>query len=486
MIFSSAIFLFGFLPIVLAFYLLAPTLALRNALVIAASLVFYAWGEPVAILLLLSSVVVNFALGLGIDRARATPWLARLLLGLGVAANLAALGCFKYLDFVIANLNELSSSAGLSWRLAPLGLTMPIGISFYTFQGMSYVIDVFRGSCAVETKLSRLLLVVSLFPHQIAGPIVRYADLAPQLVARRTTLDDLSCGLTRFVQGLAKKMLIANTLAYPADLIFEVHYAELTTPVAWIGVICYTLQIYFDFSGYSDMAIGLARLFGFRLKENFEHPYGARSVTEFWRRWHISLSSWFRDYLYIPLGGNRSGAARTLLNLVLVFLLCGLWHGASWSFAIWGLLHGAFLVVERVGFGQRLERWPSALRRVYTLVAVMIGWVYFRADTAVEAEHFVKAMFGLARGDGRLQTPVMYLETPVLAALAAGVFFATPGPGRALWAKLRDAARHLGVSAAGRARAGATLRLAAQVAAAAAGAITVAASTHNPFIYYRF
>jgi alginate O-acetyltransferase complex protein AlgI len=485
MVFSSAIFLFGFLPVVLCLYLALPTLRLRNALIIIASLIFYAWGEPVAILLLLASVVVNFWVGVGIDRCRDRPRLARGLLAAGVVANLSALGYFKYLGFLVANLNELLAATGLALQLPSTGLTLPIGISFYTFQGMSYVIDVYRGTCAVERKFSRLLLVVSLFPHQIAGPIVRYADVAAQLSSRRTSLDDLSAGFSRLIVGLAKKMLIANTVAYPADLIFAMSYKDWTAPLAWLGVVCYTLQIYFDVSGYSDMAIGLARLFGFELKENFAHPYGSRSVTEFWRRWHISLSSWFRDYLYIPLGGNRAGPARTYANLVIVFFLCGLWHGASWTFVVWGLLHGLFLVVERVGFGKTLARWPAPLQHAYTLLAVMIAWVYFRADSAAKGELFVKAMFGFGRGDGTY-TLSMYVDAGVVAAIAFGLFFATPGPARAVLRLAGGLAHRAGLGAPARAAGGSALLVVWQVAAALLCALAVAASTHNPFIYYRF
>ena len=291
---------------------------------------------------------------------------------------------FKYADFLVGNLNALLGPL----RLAPLslpGIALPIGISFFTFQALSYVIDVYRREVPVQRNPFDLGLYIALFPQLIAGPIVRYHDVARQLVERVVTRQGFAYGVERFVVGLGKKVLIANTLAVQADLIFAIPADQLTAPVAWFGLVCYTLQIYFDFSGYSDMAIGLGYMFGFRFLENFSHPYVAQSITEFWRRWHISLSTWFRDYLYVPLGGNRGSALRTYRNLVLVFFLCGLWHGASWSFVVWGLLHGFLLVIERMGLGRLMARWPRALRHAWTLFFVMIAWVFFRADSLPQA-----------------------------------------------------------------------------------------------------
>ncbi len=344
MLFSAATFLFLFLPVLLLLYFLCPR-RLRNLLLLTASLLFYVWGEKTYVFVLLASIAVNYTLGLWLDGLR-TARGRRLAIALAVFANLGLLATFKYAVFLLQNCNVALAAL----HLAPLpvpNIHLPLGISFFTFHALSYVIDVYRGEVRALKDPIAFALYISFFPQSIAGPIVRYSDLATQLVRRRFFRAGFAEGVRRFIFGLSKKMLIANTLALPADAIFGLPPEGLSAGLAWLGITCYTLQIYFDFSGYSDMAIGLARMFGFDFKENFNYPYVSRSVTEFWRRWHMSLSSWFRDYLYIPLGGNRRGTIHTYFNLLAVFFLCGLWHGASWAFVGWGLYHGGFLVLER-------------------------------------------------------------------------------------------------------------------------------------------
>ena len=348
MVFSEPAFLFWFLPLLLGAYFLCPR-AGRNALLLAASLIFYAWGEGGFVLVMLASIGMNYAFGLLIER-RVSTHKTCAALWLGIIANLLLLAAYKYTGFVSSNLCGLLRWWGVD-TADPLPVHLPIGISFFTFQAMSYLVDVHRRQVPAQRNPLHVALYISMFPQLIAGPIVRYRDIARQIVDRAVTRQGFASGIRRFAIGLGKKVIIANSLAWPADQIFTIPNHELTTAVAWWGVTCYTLQIYFDFSGYSDMAVGLGRMFGFEFMENFNYPYIARSMTDFWRRWHISLSTWFRDYLYIPLGGNRRGRARTLVNLALVFFLCGLWHGASWTFAIWGLYHGLFLILERRGGG---------------------------------------------------------------------------------------------------------------------------------------
>src|SRR5262245_5148881 len=328
-------------------------------------------------------------MAIAVDRERESGR-SRVWLAIAVAVNLVVLGIFKYANFFADNVNTLLLALQVQPVVVPRVL-LPIGISFFTFHAISYVVDVSRRDATAQKSPVHAALYLLLFPQLIAGPIIRYRDLADQLALRRVTLDDVAYGVRRFIIGLGKKVLVANVVAGPVDKIFAMPFAQLSAAHAWLGIVCYTLQIYFDFSGYSDMAIGLGRMFGFRFPENFRWPYVAASVQEFWRRWHISLSTWFRDYLYIPLGGNRVSPARRYRNLVTVFFLCGLWHGASWNFVIWGLWHGTFLVIERVASsGERRGR--PFLSHVYTLVVVMIGWVFFRADTLSHAVAFLGAM----------------------------------------------------------------------------------------------
>jgi alginate O-acetyltransferase complex protein AlgI len=391
MVFSSPIFLFLFLPIVLLVYLTFGR-KFRNLILLAASLVFYAWGENIFVLLMLVSIFVNYISGLLIDGSHRRGKSGTVPLFFAVTANLGLLCFFKYANFLTDNLNILLAKL----QFPPLVLEevhLPIGISFFTFQALSYVIDVYRRESPAQKNLVNIALYISLFPQLIAGPIVRYHDIANQIANRKTRINDFSSGVQRFIIGLSKKVLLANVLGRTADYIFSLPPDKIPASLAWLGAVSYTLQIYYDFSGYSDMAIGLGRMFGFQLLENFNYPYISRSIREFWRRWHISLSAWFRDYLYIPLGGNQKGPARTYANLIIVFFLTGLWHGASWTFVAWGLFHGFFLVFERVRPGKYLLGiMPAFVQHLYVLLIVTIGWVFFRAETFSHAFSYIRAM----------------------------------------------------------------------------------------------
>jgi alginate O-acetyltransferase complex protein AlgI len=486
MLFSSAIFLYLFLPLLLAVYFLLPC-RVRNLLLLLASLEFYLWGENTYIWVLLVSIALNYLMGLGMSQAKENRR-RRLLLFVAVAVNLSLLGFFKYADFTIENLNRLREHLHLSPLRQPR-IHLPLGISFFTFHALSYVIDIYRREATALRNPVDFALYISFFPQSIAGPIIRYTDVAGQLARRTISTASFTSGLQQFVFGLSKKMLLANTLAAPADAIFSTSLpaAGLTCAVAWLGVICYTLQIYFDFSGYSDMAIGLARMFGFAFRANFNYPYLACSITDFWRRWHISLSSWFRDYLYLPLGGNRHGRFRTYFNLTLVFFLCGLWHGASWTFVTWGLFHGGFLVLERMGLGRRLERLPL-LRHGYTLLVVMIGWVLFRAENFAQAQLFLKAIVGLGQGDSQQYALNTFLDNATLPALLAAVICSAP----VLVLIQRLSVQTLVLTARRRWLAGGLEAFYAAVSAAGvvmlliASAMQLASGTYNPFIYFRF
>jgi len=476
MLFASPLFLFLFLPLTLAAHFAAPR-AWRNAVLLAASLVFYAWGEAPYVALVLASVAFNWALGIAIANAvdvRAR----RRRLALAVAGNLGTLAVFKYANFAVANVNALAPVLGTG-PLALAVIPLPLGISFFTFHAISYVVDVYKRNADAQRSVSAFALYILLFPQLIAGPIIRWRDIAAQLVARDVRLADFAYGVRRFVLGLGKKTLIANTLGRTADAIFALPAAELTTPLAWLGLVCYTLQIYFDFSGYSDMAIGLMRMFGFRILENFNYPYVARSVREFWRRWHISLSNWFRDYLYVPLGGNRRGRRRAYANLVVVFLLCGLWHGASWPFVLWGAWHGAFLVAERAGLDRWLDR-RAWIAHTYALAAIMGGWVLFRCDTLAHAIDYYAALAGLAQGEVTRQPLRQHLDGLVVLTLVVATVFATPLARRIGQWRDRVAA------AGGAARAVLVADVAWLGIVLVASAAMLAAGTYNPFIYFRF
>jgi len=381
MVFSSIVFLSLFFPVVIVLHTAVKNNVFRNVLLLIASLLFYAYGENIYILILLISALINYIMALVIDR-RKRKW----LLVLTIILNLGILCFFKYTGFIVANVNSL-----LNLDIKAPDITMPIGISFFTFQALSYVVDVYRRQVPVQKDYAKLLLYISFFPQLIAGPIVRYKDIAEEIDHRTVTADNVAFGLRRFIAGLAKKVLIANTMGACADFIFNSGAEGLNICSAWIGAVSYLMQIYFDFSGYSDMAIGLGKMFGFHFKENFNHPYTAVSIQDFWRRWHISLSTWFRDYVYIPLGGNRTGQLNTVINRMIVFFLTGLWHGANWTFVVWGLYHGMFLLIE--AFVPKLKSLPKAAGHIYTLLVVTVGFVIFRADTLGEAVTFISRMF---------------------------------------------------------------------------------------------
>ena len=483
MVFSSPLFLFLFLPLVLTVYLLLPRIGARNLWLLLVSLVFYAWGEVGFILLLLASTLVNYCLGLWVDRVSDSRQRKRAV-AVAVIINLGLLAFFKYASFAVSTINSLLGWAGLSAFPTPR-VVLPIGISFFTFHALSYVIDVYRRKWAPARDPRDVALYIFFFPQLVAGPILRWSAIAPQLGQRVVCREQFAEGIRRFAGGLAKKMIIANAVAVPADQIFALAPGEVSAPVAWFGIVCYSLQIYFDFSGYSDMAVGLGKMFGFQFLENFDFPYIAQSIRDFWRRWHISLSTWFRDYLYIPLGGNRVSTGRSYLNLLIVFFLCGLWHGASWTFVVWGLFHGAFLVLERTRFGVMLDGLPRPLRHLYTVFVFMMGWVLFRADTFAGAGHYFAALFGLV--EGTMAQPLgRYATRQALAAVLVGVLFSGP-----LWNCLKTRAAMLAARWPGRAGqmlrgVGSIVEIVLVVAALLVSSAWLAGGTYNPFIYFRF
>ena len=460
MVFSSNIFLFFFLPAVLALYYLAPR-RLRNAVLLLFSLLFYGWGEPKYLLLMLAVIVLNYLCGPVIGRQKAQGRSAKGALAVSVVLNLALLGWFKYAGFLARSLRQLP---GLGALPVPEVL-LPIGISFYIFQSMSYTIDVYRGDAAVQPSLLRFGTYVAMFPQLIAGPIVRYKDVAEQLQERRESVGQFASGVSLFILGLAKKVLLANQMG----ALWDALRFRPGTLSAWIGMFAYSFQIYFDFSGYSDMAIGLGRMFGFEFRKNFDYPYIARSVTEFWRRWHISLSTWFREYVYIPLGGNRRGLPRQILNLLIVWMLTGLWHGASWNFVLWGLYYALLLIGEKLFLGKLLERLPRLVQHALLVVIAGVGWMLFYFEDIGEACRFLGRLFVPAAADAVAVNRVLaYLPIFLVCALAS-----TPLAAR-LYARVKD---H------GLVRYGRIAVLAVLLLLCAA---SLATQSYNPFIYFRF
>ncbi|HVJ92075.1 MAG TPA: MBOAT family O-acyltransferase [Labilithrix sp.] len=396
MAFSSLLFLTLFLPVYVVAYWASPRVT-RNATLLTLSILFYAWGAPWFLPVVLALGVIDYYLALAIDKRRGQR-AARLLLAFAVTMHLSVLAYFKYSNFFVGEIGSLFAKLGVARSLHWENVALPIGISFLTFEEISYVVDVYRGSARPSRSIGQYLLFLMLFPHSIAGPIFRWKDLENQLRSRGEGLDDIVAGLSRFTWGLSKKILIADAAALAADAAFAHSPSEVSMRVAWLGAVAYAIQIFYDFSGYSDMAIGLGRIAGFRFKENFNDPYVSANITEFWTRWHISLSSWLRDYLYIPLGGNRRGEFRTRVNVLIVFALSGLWHGSAWTFVLWGLYHGLLSVFERTAVGKLWrERTPRLIAVPVTFVLVSIGWVFFRADSAEQALSFIKAMLGLVQ-----------------------------------------------------------------------------------------
>lgn len=470
MVFSSTTFLFVFLPIVLLGHTLLQTTKARNVFLLTASLLFYAWGEGPVVLVMLNAVLVNHFAALWIARTPDAK-IRKRRMTYTVVYNLGMLVVFKYSNFIVDNLNIALQA--LSIKPLYIGkVHLPVGISFFLFHCLSYVLDVYRSKAAPERKIARTALYIALFPQLVAGPILRYTDVAYQIVERWVRRDDFIKGVQRFIMGFAKKVLLADPLGYVADQLFGAPAGVLGADAAWLGAVCYAFQIYFDFSAYSDMAIGLGKMLGFHFLENFNYPYIAASVREFWRRWHISLSSWFRDYLYIPLGGNQTSARRTYFNLLIVFFLCGLWHGASWSFVAWGLLHGLFLALERAGLDRWLQRLPKALQHAYVLLVVLIGWVLFRAEDGAHAWHYLQAMAGLNAAP--TYYAAFYFDPETLLTLVAAGVFATP-----VYPYLE---RRLSEQGAWEE----AFRLALLLGLFAFSISTLVNSTYNPFIYFRF
>ncbi len=479
MVFSSPIFLFGFLPLILLGYFFAGKSG-RNLFLLVASLFFYAWGEPIFVLLLIFSILANYGLAL---RLRGSSGEGRKIsFWVVISLNLGLLFLFKYLPFVVGNLQLALESWGLGSRSSFAWVdswpAMPIGISFFTFQALSYVFDVTRGVCPVQRNPLKLGLYIAMFPQLIAGPIVRYSEIRQQIDERHWNLDSFSQGAIRFTIGLAKKVLVADTVARVAEVYFSISSDALSTPAAWIGVLCFAVQIYFDFSGYSDMAIGIGKMLGFRYPENFNYPYISRNVREFWRRWHMTLSRWFRDYLYIPMGGSRVTSWRMGLNLLTVFVLCGLWHGASWNFLIWGLFHGVFMSLERTKFGSFLESLPRIAQHFYLLMVVLVSWVFFRSETVSGAFSYLAVMFTWQGGDPLVSSLSRHLGNDALLALSVGVILSSPfalNLARGIQGRVIRTSWQASLVQ----RIGALLLLAVSV-------LVVASNAYSPFLYFRF
>ena len=484
MLFSSIVFLFTFLPAVLVLYYLLPE-RFHNPVLLLASLIFYAWGEPVYIFLMLLSILFNYFSGLDIARNLTDRRLAKRSLIFNIVVNIAILGFFKYEGFVLDSLNAV-----LPVHITYHPLALPIGISFYTFQILSYIIDVYRGNVKVQKNILNFALYVTMFPQLIAGPIVQYADVEEQLVNRKSSWNKFGEGCMYFIRGLAKKVLLANTSGMIFTEVTGLGKGNVSVLSAWLGAFAYMFQIYFDFSGYSDMAIGLGWMFGFHFKENFNYPYSSTSIREFWRRWHISLSSWFLEYLYIPLGGNRKGKVRTCINKFIVFLCTGIWHGANVTFLFWGIYHGCFLMLEEFVpfFRKEGGKIKTAVMRIYTLLVVCIGFVFFRADTMTQGVQWVKAMFtgfstGAASTSLALQqiTP-LYLVTFIVACIASFPVFEKWKSNGRYQAFYNSIASRYTVN---RPRFGYAVYLAAFALFVVCIACLSTAS-YNPFIYFRF
>lgn len=469
MLFSSLTFLFVFLPLTALLYFIPifrsdfkKELTKKNIVLLLASLVFYAWGEPVYIVLMLLSICFNYGIGLDIENTRRRKKNPKKQLVFAVIFNLLVLGFFKYSGFVEENVNSIFN---LKLNFTPLAL--PIGISFYTFQAMSYVIDVYRRKVRAQKNLIPFAVYITMFPQLIAGPIVQYSDIEKQLVYRRSDVKKASVGLLYFVRGFGKKVIFANTIGAAFT---EITQSSSNSAVStWFAIFCYAMQIYFDFSGYSDMAIGLGKIFGFDFPKNFDFPYISKSITEFWRRWHISLSSWFRDYVYIPLGGNRKGTARQILNLAIVWTLTGLWHGADWNFILWGMYYAILLILEKFVFGKFIEKLPGAVRHVLTFIFVCIGWALFAASSLSECGGFLASMFG-ANGlvdENTLYYLSSYIVPLIITSLSAfGVFRYLPLP--------QDKTKKLALQSAG------------YIAVFIVCIVCLVSESYNPFLYFRF
>lgn len=473
MVFSSLEFICVFLPVVFLLYCILPGIRLKNALLIVASLLFYAYGEPRYVLLMIFSAAFNYLSARVMMAYRQKKW----CLFVNIAVNLGMLAFFKYTAFFIDTWNQISGM-----QVKALEIELPIGISFFTFQALSYVVDVYRRTVPVQKSFWRVLLYISFFPQLIAGPIIKYKDIAQALEDRKMDIGQVSDGMRRFICGLGKKILIANTMGQAADAVFQADYANINILVAWIGAVSYMLQIYYDFSGYSDMAIGLGKMFGFQFRENFQYPYGAASIKEFWRRWHISLSTWFKEYLYIPLGGNQKGKLRTGINKFIVFFCTGLWHGANWTFVLWGLYHGFFSVLE--GSLPFIKKIPKPIMYLYTMLVVCTGFVIFRADTVSQGIYIIQQMFaGISFGSHAMSFAAGQMTPWFIAMLLLGLFGMAP---------VRPLAERIRRIVYGEKVQGASYRMVQMILCTASVVvllwcmIRLSGNTYNPFIYFRF
>lgn len=466
MVFSSTIFLCVYLPLVLLGYYICPKKG-RNLFLLIVSLVFYAWGEPKYVFLMIFSILVNYIFGRLMDKHRENKKRLKLMLVLSVVIDLGLLSVFKYTDFIITNVNAIFGS---SFDL--LNIALPIGISFYTFQAMSYTIDVYRDDVRVQKNLIDFGMYITMFPQLIAGPIVRYADVQDQLAERSVTTADFSEGVMRFVVGLGKKVLLANQMGAVWSEIYALG-GDVSALMAWTGAIAYTFQIYFDFSGYSDMAIGLGRMFGFKFPENFRYPYQSVSITDFWRRWHITLSTWFKEYLYIPLGGNRCGLARQALNLLIVWSLTGFWHGAGWNFVMWGLYYFVILFIEKLFLLKALDKLPKLFRHVYALLLIVIGWVIFASDDVSVLLPYLGSMFGANGAVGGMDVYTLFTKAVLLIICCVA---STELPKRLF----------LSATGAMNEKAAFTIKSVMTIALLALSMILLIGDSYNPFLYFRF
>lgn len=466
MVFSSTIFLCVYLPLVLLGYYICPKKG-RNLFLLIVSLVFYAWGEPKYVFLMIFSILVNYIFGRLMDKHRENKKRLKLMLVLSVVIDIGLLSVFKYTDFIITNVNAIF---GANFDL--LNIALPIGISFYTFQAMSYTIDVYRNDVRVQKNLIDFGMYITMFPQLIAGPIVRYADVQDQLADRSVTTADFSEGIMRFVVGLGKKVLLANQMGAVWSDIYALG-GDVSALMAWTGAIAYTFQIYFDFSGYSDMAIGLGRMFGFKFPENFRYPYQSVSITDFWRRWHITLSTWFKEYLYIPLGGNRRGLARQALNLLIVWSLTGFWHGAGWNFVMWGLYYFVILFIEKLFLLKALDKLPKFFRHVYALLLIIIGWVIFASDDVSVLLPYLGSMFGANGAIGGMDVYTLLTKAVLLIICCIA---STELPKRLF----------LSATGAMNEKAAFTIKSVMTIALLALSMILLIGDSYNPFLYFRF
>ena len=469
MLFSSMTFVFVFLPILLLVYLCSKK-ELHNAILLIASIIFYAWGEPRYLAIMLLSIIVNYLGALAIEKHSK---FKKLSLALTVIVNLGILIYFKYFNFILDNINNLFHA-----NIDFIKIALPLGISFYTFQALSYVLDVYKSEVKAQKDIYKVALYICLFPQLIAGPILKYHDIEAQIDSREVNFEKVSYGVKRFIVGLSKKMLLANTFALVADNIFSSSPDSFSPLIAWIGAIFYSFQLFFDFSGYSDMAIGLGSIFGFKFMENFNYPYISKSISEFWRRWHISLSTWFKLYVYIPLGGNKNGLTRTCVNLGIVFLLTGIWHGANWTFIFWGIWNGFFIILEKLINLKEIEKknnsvWLGFIQHIYCILVFVIGWVFFRSDSLGYAIKFIKNMFGLISLSELAKTnPMSFgVGTFEVIALIAGIICAIPVFTNMIQAEGKIKKTFVNIYL---------------IILFIISAATIAAETYNPFIYFRF